>query len=152
MFWANVVITAMRDESGHLLGFSKITRDLTERRAAEEHMRTSEERFRLLVEGVREYAIFLLDPSGHVLTWNAGARRLKGYNADEIIGKHFSVFYPPEALARNWPAHELERALAEGRYEEEGWRVRKDGSRFWASVLITTLRDRDGVVRGFSKI
>ena len=152
MFWANVVITAMREESGHLLGFSKITRDLTERRAAEEHMRTSEERFRLLVEGVREYAIFLLDPSGHVLTWNAGARRLKGYNADEIIGKHFSVFYPPEALARNWPAHELERALAEGRYEEEGWRVRKDGSRFWASVLITTLRDRDGVVRGFSKI
>ncbi len=152
LFWANVIITAMHDDEGRLLGFSKVTRDLTERRNNEERLRQSEERFRLLVEGVQEYAIFMLDPTGHVASWNAGAERLKGYTAAEIIGKHFSIFYPPEALARNWPAHELEEALKHGRFEDEGWRVKKDGSRFWANVVITTLRDREGVHIGFSKI
>jgi PAS domain S-box-containing protein len=152
MFWANVVITAIRNEEGQLLGFSKITRDLTERRMNEERLRVSEERFRMMVEGVRDYAIFLLDPSGRVATWNAGAQRIKGYNADEIIGRHFSEFYPAEARERNWPQRELEEALRLGRFEDEGWRLRKDGTRFWANVILTPLRDRDGVHRGFSKI
>jgi PAS domain S-box-containing protein len=151
-FWANVVITAMYDESGRLLGFSKVTRDLTERRNNEERMRQSEERFRLLLENVQDYAIFMLDPGGHVASWNAGAERLKGYTAAEIIGKHFSIFYPPEALARNWPAYELEQASKLSRFEDEGWRLRKDGTRFWANVVITALRDREGVLVGFSKI
>jgi PAS domain S-box-containing protein len=152
MFWANVVITAIRNDDGQLLGFSKITRDLTERRMNEERLRVSEERFRMMVEGVRDYAIFLLDPSGRVATWNTGAQRIKGYAADEIIGRHFSEFYPQEARDRNWPQRELEEALRLGRFEDEGWRLRKDGSRFWANVVITPLRDRDGVHRGFSKI
>jgi PAS domain S-box-containing protein len=152
LFWANVVITAIRNPDGQLLGFSKITRDLTERRANEERLRVSEERFRMLVEGVRDYAIFLLDPSGRVATWNAGAQRIKGYSADEIIGHHFSEFYPSEARDRNWPQRELEEAVRVGRFEDEGWRLRKDGTRFWANVVITPIYDRDGVHRGFSKI
>jgi PAS domain S-box-containing protein len=151
-FWANVVITAIRNDDGQLLGFSKITRDLTERRVNEERLRVSEERFRMMVEGVRDYAIFLLDPSGYVVTWNAGAQRIKGYSPDEIIGKHMSQFYPAEARERNWPQRELDEALRLGRFEDEGWRIRKDGTRFWANVVITPLRDRDGVHRGFSKI
>ncbi len=151
-FWANVVITALRDEGGEVRGFLKITRDLTDRRQAEEKLRQGEERFRLLVEGVKDYAIFMLDPEGRVATWNAGAERLKGYTAEEIIGQHFSKFYPPEALERGWPAEELRRAAADGRIEDEGWRVRKDGSRFWANVVITALRDETGVLRGFGKV
>ena len=151
-FWASVVISAVRDEQGRLLGFSKVTRDLSERRAVEERLRASEERFRLLVEGVEDYAIFLMDERGYIASWNAGGQRIKGYTADEVIGKHFSIFYPPEALARDWPAHELEVAARDGRYQEEGWRVRKDGSPFWASVVITALRDADGNLRGYSKI
>lgn len=151
-FWANVVITALRDEHGKLVGFGKVTRDLTARRQEEEALRESEERFRLLVQGVRDYAIFMLDPTGHVTTWNEGAHRIKGYTAEEIVGKHFSIFYPPEDLANNKPARELEIASATGVYEEEGWRVRKDGSRFWASVLITALRRSDGSLAGFAKV
>src|SRR5437660_1796798 len=96
-----------------------------------------EDLFRLLIEGVRDYAIFLLDPDGRISTWNAGAERIKGYAAAEVIGRHFSLFYPPEAVEQGWPAHELRAARAEGRFEDEGWRVRKDGSRFWANVVVT---------------
>src|SRR4051794_623835 len=103
-----------------------------------------------LLEAVADYAIFLLSPDGRIRSWNTGARRLKGYEAEEIIGRHFSRFYTPEDLARDHPAHELEIAAEHGRYEEEGWRVRKDGSRFWASVLITALFE-DGELTGFAK-
>ena len=117
-----------------------------------DQLRASEERFRILVEGVRDYAIFMLDPSGHITTWNLGAERLNGWRADEIIGRHFRVLYPEEARRIRHPEHELELALRDGRYEEEGWRVRKDGSRFWSNVLITALVDDDGRPAGFAKI
>ena len=151
-FWANVVITRVLDDEGNLLGFSKITRDFTVRRHQVELLRRSEERFRLLVEGVRDYAIFMLDPQGNVASWNAGAQQNKGYTTDEIIGKHFSVFYPREVAIGGWPERELQLALAEGRCEDEGWRVRKDGTRFWASVVITALYDEHGAHVGFAKI
>ncbi|MDB5844139.1 MAG: sensor hybrid histidine kinase [Polaromonas sp.] len=150
-FWANIVITRIIGPHGELIGFSKITRDQSERRRQDELLRLSEERFRLLVEGVKDYAIFMLDPSGHVVSWNAGAQKNKGYEAAEIIGQHFSVFYPPEA-APGWPDEELRIALQEGRFEDEGWRIRKDGSRFWASVVITPLSDAAGRHRGFAKV
>jgi diguanylate cyclase (GGDEF)-like protein/PAS domain S-box-containing protein len=151
-FWANVVITAIRDEDGTLLGYGKITRDLTERRAHELELRASEERFRLMVQDVQDYAILMLDPNGNVATWNVGAQRLKGYQAEDIIGRHFSAFYPPEQVAAGKPQRELEIAAAEGRLEDEGWRVRKDGSQFFANVVITALRDESGVLRGYGKV
>ncbi len=151
-FWANVVITALYARSGELRGFGKVTRDLTERRAHEERVRASEERFRMLVEGVKDYAIFMLDPQGRVVSWNAGAQRIKGYQPEEIIGQHFSVFYPPEALERGWPEYELSVARKDGRFEDEGWRVRKDKSLFWANVVVTPLHGDDGVLRGYSKV
>ncbi len=151
-FWANVVITALRGESGRLLGFAKVTRDLTERREAEEALRESEERLRLLVEGVKDYAIFMLDPDGRVTSWNAGAERINGYRAREIIGQHFSCFYPEEDKARDKPKHELEIASRTGTYEEEGVRVRKDGTLYWASVLITAIRNKAGELVGYAKV
>jgi len=151
-FWASVLITALRDDSGELIGFAKVTRDLTERRRAEDELRQSEERFRLLVDAVKEYAIFMLDPSGHVTTWNAGAERINGYSAAEMIGKHFSVLMPPADVATGKPERELRIAEAEGFYDEEGWRIRKDGSRFWASVAITPVRAADGRLAGFAKV
>ena len=151
-FRANVVITALRDSEGNLVGFAKVTRDLTARRLAETALRASEQRFRLLVQGVKDYAIFMLDPNGFVATWNEGASRIKGYTAEEIIGKHMSIFYPPEDVASGKIERELEIATREGSFEEEGERVRKDGRRFWANVLITALRDDDGTLIGFAKV
>jgi PAS domain S-box-containing protein len=152
LFWANVVITALQDADGRLLGFAKVTRDLTQRRAHEEELRRSEERFRLLVEGVRDYAIFMLDANGRVATWNSGAERIKGYAADEIIGKHFSIFYPDEPNESGWPEHELRVAAEKGSFADIGWRIRKDGTRFWAHVTITALRDDSGRLLGYAKL
>jgi PAS domain S-box-containing protein len=162
MFWADVVITALRDEHGVLVGFGKVTRDLTSRRHATEQLRTAAaelrianadlEQFRLLVMNVRDYAIFVLDVSGRIQTWNPGAENIKGYTADEVIGRHFELFYTEEARARQHPAYELEVASREGRFEEEGWRVRKDGSLFWANVVISALRDERDTLVGFAKV
>jgi PAS domain S-box-containing protein len=129
-----------------------VSTDITKRKQAEEALRLSEERFRMLVSGVKDYAIFMLDPDGRVATWNAGAERFKGYQEQEIVGQPFSQFYTPEDNARMKPAEELRVAAAEGRVEDEGWRVRKDGSHFWANVVITALRDSQGKLLGFSKI
>jgi PAS domain S-box-containing protein len=146
--WANVTITALRDPDGQLVGYAKVTQDLTARRAAEDETR----RFRLLVESVKDYAIFMLDPKGHVSSWNPGAQRIKGYQSHEIIGKHFSIFYPADLIAEGKCELELEEASNEGRFEEEGWRLRKDGSRFWANVTITPLRDSANTLLGFAKV
>jgi PAS domain S-box-containing protein len=151
-FWASVLITALRDEEGELIGYAKVTRDLTERRAADEAIRASEERFRLLTQSVRDYAIYMVDPSGHVATWNLGAQRIKGYTAEEIIGQHISRFYTPEDLAAGKLEQELNTALTSGQYEEEVWRVRKDGTRFWASVVVTPVYDSQGHFAGYAKV
>jgi len=112
----------------------------------------NEDSFRLLVDSVRDYAIIMLDPEGHVASWNAGAERIKGYRPEEIIGKHFSCFYPADAVQRGLPERELQTAAKEGRFEDEGWRVRKDGKQFWANAIISALRDKDGTLRGFAKV
>ena len=151
-FWASVVVTALRDAHGSLVGYAKVTRDLTERRRAEGQLRASEERLRVLIQSVRDYGIFMLDPDGRVASWNEGARRIKGYEAEEIIGRHFSTFYPPAARASGFPDHELKVARAVGRFEDEGWRVRKDGTQFWANVVITALFRDDGSLLGYAKV
>ena len=151
-FWANVVITALYQADGTLRGFGKVTRDLTERRAAEEELRRSEQRFRLLVDGVVDYAIYMLDANGIVTTWNAGAERIKGWTVDEIVGRHFSTFFPEQDVAAGRPERELAIARSQGHYEEEAWRVRKDGARFWAGVVLTALHGPSGELLGFAKV
>src|SRR5215211_3003218 len=183
-FWASVLITALWDEAGGLRGFAKVTRDISERKRAEEEirelnknlehrvrertlqlevtvaqlesnqreLRQSEERFRILVEGVSDYAIFILSPDGSVVSWNEGAERIQGYEASEVIGEHFSIFYAEEDAERSLPEEELRVAAAEGRFEEEGVRVRKDGTRYQAEVVITALRDEAGNLQGFSQV
>ncbi len=151
-FWADVIITALRNEEGQLTGYAKVTRDLTEQHRLEQSLRTSEERFRVLVSQVLDYAIIALDAQGIVETWNAGAEQVKGYLADEIIGKHFSVFYTDEDRRAGLPLRLLDEARAYGRVEHTGWRVRKDGTRFWGDVVITALHDDRGRLTGFGKV
>jgi len=151
-FWAHVVIDPARDSRGRLIGFAKVTRDLTDRRAADDALRQSEERFRLLVQSVTDYAIYMLDPNGIVSSWNAGAERAKGYTADEIVGQHFSRFYGAEDRANGLPKRALTTAETTGRFEAEGWRYRKDGTRFWANVVIDPVRDPTGKLVGFAKV
>ncbi len=175
--WANVVITALRDESGHLIGFGKVTRDLTDRKRAEdelrnsnaaldqrvrertaelvrlnEEVRTNEEQFRLMIEGVKDYAIYTLDPEGHVTSWNDGAARIYGYSTEEIIGQHRSRFFTADEIASGLPMSEMKEAAAVDRFSEEAWRVRKDGSVFWANGTMTVRRDHEGKVCGFVKV
>jgi PAS domain S-box-containing protein len=151
-FWASVVVDAIKDDKGKLVGFAKITRDMTDKRAAQQALLEAERRFRLLVQGVTDYAIYMLDPNGRVTNWNAGAERIKGYAPDDIIGEHFSRFYTDEDREKGVPTTALETARKAGRYEAEGWRVRKDGTRFWASVVIDSIKDDDGELIGFAKI
>jgi PAS domain S-box-containing protein len=151
-FWASVVIDAIRDRGGKLVGFAKVTRDFTERQAAHSSLLESERRYRRLVEAVVDYAIFQLDIDGRIATWNVGAERIKGYTANEAIGQHFSTFYSEEDRASGIPSLALATAVAEGRFEAEGWRVRKDGSRFWALVVIDAIYDDDRKPIGFAKV
>ncbi|TCZ53380.1 hybrid sensor histidine kinase/response regulator [Roseicella aquatilis] len=150
-FWASVAIQPVRDEDGRLIGFAKVTRDMTERRRAQQALEESERRFRLLVQGVTDYAIFMLDLDGRVSNWNAGAERIKGYSAEEVVGQHFSRFWTEEDREAGLPGRALVIAAGEGRFECEGWRVRKDGTRFWASVIIDPIRE-DGRLVGFAKV
>ncbi|AXF16433.1 PAS domain S-box protein [Paraburkholderia caledonica] len=150
-FWASVVLTALRSQDGALLGYGEIVRDMTDKKTVHDAVLESERRFRLLVDGVTDYAIFMLSPEGMVTNWNSGARRIKGYTASEIIGSHFSRFYTPEDAGSGLPQRGLAAAARDGRFEAEGWRVRKDGSRFWAHVVIDAIRD-GGALVGFAKI
>jgi PAS domain S-box-containing protein len=151
-FWASTVLQAVRGPAGELIGFAKITRDITERMEAQTALLESESRFRILVDGLIDYAIYMLDPSGIITNWNAGAQRMKGYSAREIVGEHFSKFYTARDRTAGLPAQVLATAIKEGRYEAEGWRVRKDGSHFWASVVVDTIRGDHGDLIGFAKI
>ncbi len=151
-FWAEVTVAAVRDATGKLVGFGNVTHDLTERRRAETALQRSEDRFRLMTEAVQDYAIFMLDAQGNVSTWNRGAERIKGFKAADIIGRHYSCFYPEAEIQAGKPARQLDIAAKQGRFEDEGWRLRKDGSRFWANVIITPIRDETNKLIGFAKI
>ncbi|RON51912.1 hybrid sensor histidine kinase/response regulator [Pseudomonas frederiksbergensis] len=151
-FWSHVVIDPIIDPSGKLLGFAKITRDLTDRKMAEETLKQSEQQFRLLVQSVTDYAIYMLDASGHLTNWNLGAQRIKGYRPEEVIGKHFSMFYTPDDREAGEPQRALETATREGRFENKAWRVRKDGTQFFAHVVVDPIWGETGTLLGFAKI
>src|SRR5262249_33388402 len=142
-FWASSVVQPVRDARGRAIGFAKITRDMTAPREAQQALYESERRFRLLVQAVKDCAIYMLDPSGVIVNWNSGAERLKGYSAAEIVGQHFSKFYTRDDRMAGLPARVLETATRDGHYEAEGWRVRKDGGRFWAAVEVDAIRDEN---------
>jgi PAS domain S-box-containing protein len=152
LMWAHVLIDPIRSDDGTLVGYAKVTRDLSERQATKAALQQSEQHFRLLVQGVRDYAIYMLDPRGRITSWNKGAQRFKGYTDEEIIGEHFSRFYTEEDRATALPARALQTAAIEGRFEAEGWRVRKDGTRFWAHVIIDPIRGEHDELVGFAKI
>jgi len=151
-FWAHVLIDPIRNDDGELIGFAKVTRDLTEQRTAQEALRDNQAQFKMLVQGVTDYAIYMLDTTGHISSWNPGAQRIKGYTPDEAIGEHFSCFYTEEDRKNGEPQKNLRLASTVGRVESEGWRVRKDGTRFWAHVLIDRILDDHGKLAGFAKI
>ncbi|WP_433740993.1 PAS domain S-box protein [Pseudomonas putida] len=151
-FWCHVVIDPIRDASGRLLGFAKITRDLTDRKMAEETLKQSEQQFRLLVQSVTDYAIYMLTADGRVSNWNPGAQRIKGYTPEEVIGQHFSMFYTPEDREAGEPQRTLSIATREGRFENKGWRQRKDGTRFLAHVVVDPIWGDTGTLLGFAKI
>ncbi|MGL6244342.1 PAS domain S-box protein [Pseudomonas sp.] len=151
-FWCHVVIDPIIDPTGKLLGFAKITRDLTDRKMAEETLKQSEQQFRLLVQSVTDYAIYMLAPDGRLTNWNQGAQRIKGYRPEEVIGQHFSIFYTPEDREAGEPQRALETAMREGRFENRAWRVRKDGTRFFAHVVVDPIWGETGTLLGFAKI
>ncbi|HSQ35213.1 MAG TPA: PAS domain S-box protein, partial [Candidatus Binatia bacterium] len=151
-FPAIVSVTALRDDRGAIIGYLLIGTDNTARQQVEERLRWTEESFRLMVESVSDYAIVMLDTAGRVVSWNSGAQRIKGYAAEEIIGQHFSRFYPRADIDRGIPQRAMDVVIARGRFEDEGWRVRKDGSTFWANVVFTAIRDPKGNLRGFAKL
>lgn len=151
-FWAHVIIDAIHDDNGKLIGYTKITRDCTEQRELQRERRAEEEKFRLLVESVTDYAIYMLDPGGHVVNWNAGAQRAKGYTSQEILGQHFSLFYSAQERQDKTPMINLNTARTTGRFEDQGWRYRKDGSAFWAHVVIDAIHDENGKLVGYAKI
>src|SRR5256714_10385212 len=151
-FPAIVSVTALRDDRGAIIGYLLIGTDNTARKLVEEKLRWTEEGFRLMVESVTDAAIVMLDPEGHVASWNAGAQRIKGYGTEEIVGQHFSRFYPREDIDRGTPQRDLDAVTVKGRFEAEGWRVRKDGSTFWANEVFTAIRDQAGNPRGFAKL
>lgn len=152
LFWSHVVIDPILDPSGKLLGFAKITRDLTDRKMAEETLKQSEQQFRLLVQSVSDYAIYMLAPDGRLTNWNLGAQRIKGYRPEEVIGQHFSMFYTPEDREAGEPQRALETATREGRFENKAWRQRKDGTRFFAHVVVDPIWGETGTLLGFAKI
>jgi PAS domain S-box-containing protein len=151
-FWASVLMDRVLDKEGHLVGFAKITRDITERKKMQEELLESERRFRILVQGVTDYAIYMLSPTGEVTNWNSGAERIKGYKAFEVMGRNFSMFYTSEDREAGVPKRALATAEREGKFESEGWRVRKDGTRFWAHVVVDAVRSESGELVGFAKI
>jgi PAS domain S-box-containing protein len=151
-FWGSIVITALHGDSGEIVGFSKVTRDLTERKMAEDNLRESEERYHRMIAEVQDYAIILLNEHGEIQNWNAGAEKIKGYTAEEAVGMNFRVFYQLEDQRSGLPERLIDNAVRTGRAAHEGWRVKKDGTRFWGSIVITALHDDTGKVVGFSKV